>query len=612
MEHSELQLRRWFLVIFSLSCLLLNAIAYLLYEKNKEIIASKDLVTHTYTVIARLTELFSHVQDMETAQRDFLLTGREQFLDPYHAAGHTVRMQYNLLRGLTRDEPARQEELTQFNLLLSQIGALLESQIERRRVSSFSISIEDLEISKALMDRIRALNAGMLASENILLNRRLQMVNREQQDYNQTFFLSAGFSVVGLLAASLMIVILSVRRREAEKRFRASEERFRLAIEGINDGLFDYNLADGTLYFAPRLKEMLGYRDDEMENSFEALQDHIHPEDREAALAQLNRYFTHRIPTYVNIFRMRHRNGSWRWIMSRGAGLWNEQGKIVRLVGAFTDLTEQKELEQSLRDAREKAEAANIAKSEFLANISHELRTPMNSVVGLANILAMSKPLTDQQKEFVRTLQMSADVLLTIINDLLDLSKIEANSIELEKLPFNMVQLLQDIISLLSVRIREKGLNFLLDQESMKRRIYIGDPNRIRQVMLNLCSNAVKFTEKGHIRLSIRSEPSPMPGIEMVCINVADTGIGIPADKLCSVFDKFVQADSSITRKYGGTGLGLTITKSLVEAMNGSVTVESTPGEGSVFTVSIPLAVAPEDALPVAAMPKRAQASALT
>ncbi len=250
-------------------------------------------------------------------------------------------------------------------------------------------------------------------------------------------------------------------------------------------------------------------------------------------------------------------------------------------------VTELERQNEELRIAKDKAEAASIAKSEFLANMSHEIRTPMNAVVGLANILAISQPLTGKQREFINTLQLSADSLLSLINDLLDISRIEARTIELEQIPFSLARIVQEIVSMMSVRTKEKGLDFTLDDKVIAGRTYIGDPNRLRQIILNLCSNAVKFTEQGAVHVKVTSE-SFVDG-ENVVISVADTGIGISRDKLETIFEKFVQADSSINRKYGGTGLGLAITKTLTEIMGGTIRVLSEPGKGSVFIVSLPL-----------------------
>jgi len=224
--------------------------------------------------------------------------------------------------------------------------------------------------------------------------------------------------------------------------------------------------------------------------------------------------------------------------------------------------------------------------------MSHEIRTPMNAVIGLANILAISQPLTQKQMEYIKTLQLSADSLLALINDLLDISKIEACSVELEQVPFSLTDVLQEVMRMIVMRVQEKELSLTSEGDAVDGHIFIGDPVRIRQILMNLISNAVKFTEKGGIHIRLASEQAETPDTLNVSIAVEDTGIGIAPDKLETIFEKFVQADSSINRKYGGTGLGLAITKTLAEIMGGTITVESTQGKGSVFTFCVPLKIA--------------------
>lgn len=250
-------------------------------------------------------------------------------------------------------------------------------------------------------------------------------------------------------------------------------------------------------------------------------------------------------------------------------------------------------LYEEVKKGKEVAEAASKAKTEFLATMSHEIRTPMNAVIGLSSILGMSEPLTAKQREYIKILQTSADSLLSLINDLLDISKIEARTVELEEIPFSISKIIQEIISMMNVRVQEKGLRLIasIETSSLQKKTFLGDPTRLKQIITNLCSNAVKFTEAGSITINVECKPTDDPIVEKLEISVKDTGIGIPADKIGTIFDKFIQADSSINRKYGGTGLGLAISKTLVEAMGGHISVTSEAEVGSVFTVEIPMKV---------------------
>ncbi len=512
-------------------------------------------------------------------------------------------------------------------------------------------------------------------------------------------------------------------------------DRLRLAMESVQDALWDWRMTDNQVFFSTRLYEILGYAQGEIDMTLERWREHMHPDDRADTRERLNAHMLGQTPSYESEFRVRHRLGHWLWINSRGRiverdalgqplrmvgthsditqrraaeeevlhqlrfieelveiipnpvyfkdrlgryigcnraceqlfGLRREdwlgrtvrdlaphemareeddrdealyesggiqtyetqvqlasgemrdvlfsktlftgaQGSVGGILGVITDITEQKRGEAVLREAKTAAEAASRAKSEFLANMSHEIRTPMNGIMGLVD-LTLETPLNDNQRRYLSLVKSSATSLLNIINDILDLSRIEAGRMSVEQLAFDVRTVLQEATAPLELRAREKGLSLQCTVAPDVPAQLLSDPLRLRQILVNLVGNAIKFTRQGRIDVSAWPEGQGHGAVLHLC--VADTGVGIAPDKLERIFESFTQADNSTTREFGGTGLGLTISRRLAQALGGRLWAESEPGRGSRFHLSLPLLQPEASVVPPASTREWVAAAAL-
>ena len=388
----------------------------------------------------------------------------------------------------------------------------------------------------------------------------------------------------------VMIQDISERKR-LEEELRESEHRWRNLTEtlpqlvwtALPDGSCDYFSAQWTQYTGVPESQLLGWQ----------WMETLHPDDREPT----RQFWTDSVAgrhDYDVEYRVRRSDGEYRWFKTRGVPIRNTEGGIFKWFGTCTDITDGKRAAEELRLAKDAAESANRAKDEFLANVSHEIRTPMNAILGMTD-LALDSPLTDDQRQSLRTVKSAADNLLGIINDLLDFSKIEAGKLELDPADFSLRASLGDTLRALAVRAHKKGLELVCHVQPNVPDGVIGDVGRLRQILLNLVGNAVKFTDDGEVVVRAEvADNSTREGEVHLRFTVRDTGVGISRDRQERVFRAFEQEDTSTTRKYGGTGLGLTIAARLVALMGGTITVESKPGRGSTFAFTALLGRQPD------------------
>jgi len=457
-----------------------------------------------------------------------------------------------------------------------------ESYVVTVDESYTSMHPDDVKVRKAMIERI--------LGEDVQYETEERMMNRATGEMRWN--LSRGKIILDENGRKVKVrgIVQDIHDRKiAELKLQETEARLNRAARGTNDGLWEYDLPTRSFWVSPRFAEMLGYEQQDFIDDKSRVFDVTHPDDNKVLLAAFEQQLKTGDPVDVEV-RKKTKGGEWRWYRIRGAAERDAQDNALTISGSQQDVTEKRQYQQALIEATEQASSANKAKSEFLANMSHEIRTPMNGVIGMTELL-LETPLNPMQRDYAETVRDSASALLTVINDILDFSKVEAGKLDLEHLDMDLRDTIEDVARLLAIQAHAKGLEVTALIDPTLPDVVRGDAGRLRQVLLNLGGNAVKFTKQGEVAIDCRVAELATEYTLVRC-EIRDTGIGIPKNRIDALFKAFSQVDASTTRQFGGTGLGLSIVKRLVELMGGEVGILSEEGFGSVFWFTVKMGIA--------------------
>jgi PAS domain S-box-containing protein len=478
--------------------------------------------------------------------------------------------------------------ILQANLAAASLLGMQRAALTRQPISRF---IFEADQDTYYLNRKRIVDGGRVPPWELRIVRPTGQVAWVQ--------LEASLAPASSGAEQMLLVLSDISaRKQVEASLRESDERLHAAVKASGVGLWDWDLNTNRVHYSAEWKRQLGHAEHEITDDFAEWESRVHPDDLAPALARVHQHLAQPRGVHEVECRMRHKDGSWRWIYARGESFRDAAGQPVRMLGCHIDITERKRAEAELDRhrhhledlvalrttelvaARRQAESANRAKSAFLSNMSHEIRTPMNAIMGLSHLLRRAAP-TPEQAAWLDKIAEASQHLMGILNDVLDLSKIEAGRVELEHRDFELSAVLGPVVAIVGESARAKGLALAVDPGAAPRCLR-GDATRLRQALLNYAGNAVKFTERGGIVMRVSVLELAEASL-LLRFEVQDSGPGIAPDQLARLFQDFEQGNASTTRQHGGTGLGLAITRRLARLMGGEAGADSTPGVGSSF-----------------------------
>ena len=568
---------------FIAALLLLVILTSISYTNNKAYQESSELVARTNVVLYHAQEALTISLGIETGQRGFVITRDSVFLQRYYESVADLPKHINLLFDLTVDNPNQQRRLQLLQALVEQRSFLTSeaNPLDKHFSSGQEASI--IRKGQAITDKIRGVIAEFQAEEKVLLNQRIKEQASVLQSYNNSS--TTLYSVMGIILATLFLLVYkNLRARtQAEIRLRQTSDEIQDLYNNAPCGYLSSNVTGVIVNINDTFLSWLGYERKEVVNVLK-FRDLLTEESCELFDMNFTLFKVRGFVTDMQ-FDLVRKNKTIIHILLNSTAIFDEDGNYLKSRSSLFDISQIKQMEAQLREAKQTAELANHTKGQFLANMSHEIRTPLNAVIGLSH-LALKTDLTPKQHDYLKKIQSSGESLLAIVNDILDFSKIESGKMTLEEMDFDLEEVFQKLADVITYKAQAKGLEIAFGIDSKVPTFLTGDPVRIEQILSNLCSNAVKFTDKGEVVVKVHLLEDDQTRIKLQ-FNVGDTGIGMDKSQIEKLFKPFSQADDSISRKYGGTGLGLSILKRLVELMDGEVFVQSEPGKGSNFSFTI-------------------------
>ena len=575
---------------FAVAIVLLLSISVVRYFSTQNLVERSHWVSHTHEAIAQINRITYLSESVESAARGALLTHAKRELDALANAQTELNTEIEALRVLIGDNP---RQVASVSVVKGRVDEFFERQ--RALLAGGWRESEALPLMDVVQEHLKL----MTAEEERLLKERME---HEDKTLSRITFLSIGGTVVSLaILTSTMYVLNRViaARRKAEADYRDSEDRVRLLLNSTSEGVYGMDTEGKCTFCNPACLRILGFQrqDDLIGKNMHELIHHTTANGVPIPVKECRIYkaFADKAEIHVTDEVFWRADKSCFPVDYRSCPMM-QQGQPIGAVVTFTDITDRKKAEQVMARSRDMAMESARLKSEFLANMSHEIRTPLNGVIGMSELLIGSR-LNVREREYALTIRNSAEALLTILNDILDLSKIEAGKLTLEAIPFDLRLIVEEVGMLIASRASEKKLELIVRYTPETPRAFTGDPVRIRQVLSNLASNAVKFTQEGYVLIAV-SCIGRENGRAKLRITVEDTGIGINEDFRTRMFQKFVQADASTTRQFGGTGLGLAICKNIIELMGGTISVTSELGKGTAISVEFSLPESTDAALP--------------